>query len=56
MNTKPAKKDEIFNIAAEMTDEIERAEYLARSCGDDARLLAEIRELLAHDSEEGRPS
>ena len=52
MNTKPAKKDEIFNIAAEMTDESERAEYLARSCGDDARLLAEIRELLAHDSEE----
>ena len=53
MNAKRPDKDEIFNAAAELSDPVERAAFLADACGDDAQLRAEIDDLLDHDEEAG---
>ena len=50
MNNKPTGKDEIFNAAAEIADANERSAFLVDACGDDAELLADLRELLDHDA------
>ena len=38
---------EIFNKALEISDPAERNGYLLGACGDDAELLAHVRQLLA---------
>ena len=50
MPKNPAEKDAIFNTAAEISEADQRSLFLINACGDDLELLAEIRELLKHDS------
>jgi len=42
-------KDEIFSAAAELSDADERSAFVARECGEDAALRADIEALLEHD-------
>src|SRR5262245_46325824 len=42
-------KERLFNAAVELTDPAQRAAFLDAACGGDARLRAELEELLHHD-------
>ena len=50
-NDRP-RKDQIFNIAAEIADPDLRAAYLGEACGDDTSLREQIERLLKHDQED----
>ena len=53
MSPNQMDKEQIFNSAADLADESQRAAYLAQACGNDAQLRAEIEELLCHDVDAG---
>jgi eukaryotic-like serine/threonine-protein kinase len=49
MTAQDNDKERLFNAAAELTDPAQRAAFLDAACGADARLRAEIEDLLRHD-------
>jgi hypothetical protein len=53
MGTERPDKRQIFNTAAEIADPAERGAYLEQACEGDARLRAEMEDLLRHDAEAG---
>src|ERR1700723_1073963 len=53
MDAAQKKIEEIFDIALELPDAVERAAFLERECGEDAQLRAKIERLLgAHQRSE----
>jgi len=46
-------KERLFNAAAELTDQAQRAAFLDAACGGDPSLRAEIEDLLRHDDAAG---
>ncbi len=52
MDAEQARKDDIFDAAADVADAVERAAYLERACGRNVALRAEIEKLLEHDRAE----
>jgi len=54
MSANPMDKEQIFNSAADLADDSQRAAYLDQACGNDDKLRVEIEELLRHDIDAGK--
>ena len=53
MAHQPPSKHDIFNAAADLADQSERAAFLDRACAGNEALRAEIEDLLRHDADVG---
>src|SRR5688572_12853303 len=51
MQAAKPQKDQVFHIAVEIHDPLQRAAYIDEVCGTDISLRKEIEELLRHDQE-----